>query len=110
MAGARAPREDGFTLIELLLTLVVLGILAAIVLIGTGTIRGSADTASCGTDYKSLKIAVTAYYTKYGNYLTPDGQSVITPDDLANLHFIEKAPTSASFTIGADGSITPTSC
>jgi general secretion pathway protein G len=47
--GIAFKNERGFTLIELLIVIIVLGILAAIVVLGIGSIRRDAAGAACNT-------------------------------------------------------------
>ena len=77
----RSNLDAGFTLIELLIVIVILGILAAIVVFAIGSTRGDAVSNSCKTDYKSIELAIEAFYTKNGSYPTQaqlgDGTSTL---------------------------------
>ena len=77
----RNELDAGFTLIELLIVIVILGILAAIVVFAIGSTRGDAVSSSCKTDYKSIELAMEAFYTKNGSYPTQtqlgDGTSTL---------------------------------
>src|SRR5690348_15708842 len=70
MAGRwqRMGREDGFTLVELLMVIIVLGLLAAIVVFGIGSIRKDAGASACRTDLKSIELSAQAVHTTAGGY------------------------------------------
>ncbi len=53
--------DEGFTLIELLIVIVVLGILAAVVVLALGNVNHSARQSACLTDAKSVETAAQAY-------------------------------------------------
>jgi prepilin-type N-terminal cleavage/methylation domain-containing protein len=58
---AAGELEDGFTLIELLIVIVVLGILAAVVLLALGGVTGQSAQAACKSDASSLNTAMAAF-------------------------------------------------
>jgi prepilin-type N-terminal cleavage/methylation domain-containing protein len=53
--------EKGFTLIELLIVIVVLGILAAVVLLALGGVTGQSAQAACKSDGASIQTAMAAF-------------------------------------------------
>lgn len=54
--------EGGFTLVELLIVIVILGILAAIVVLAIGGLSDTASKASCNAAAKTISSAEDAYY------------------------------------------------
>lgn len=58
----------GFTLIELLITVVILGVLAAIVVFAVQDLTTSGVRSSCSADFSTVKEAVEAYKAEEGSY------------------------------------------
>jgi prepilin-type N-terminal cleavage/methylation domain-containing protein len=54
--------EGGFTLVELLIVIVILGILAAIVVLAIGGLSGTAQKSSCSAGIKTISSAEDAFY------------------------------------------------
>jgi general secretion pathway protein G len=101
-------RQDGFTLIELLIVIVVLGILAGIVVLGLGTFRADATTASCKADAKQVQIASDAFMASPSNTTATPAASVAA---LVTAKLLKAAPTSTGWTyIAATGETTDTGC
>ena len=87
------PSEEGFTLIELLIVIIVLGILAAIVVLGVGRTRRDAAATACNTAVKAVELSAEAYNTRIGHY--PDTQAdVLVPDGL-----LKSWPTSDQYSL-----------
>jgi type IV pilus assembly protein PilA len=63
--GRSRPRGDraelGFTLIELLIVIVVLGILAATVILALGSVTAQSANAACASDAKLVETAVVLF-------------------------------------------------
>ena len=88
--------ERGFTLVELLIVIVILGILAAIVVLAIGGLKDTAQGAACTSGLKTLQSAEDAYFASHD----PN-----TYTDIAGLNGADllKTDPSADFTItGAD--------
>jgi len=64
----RRDDESGMTLIELMIVILLLGILAAIVVLGIGTFQNTGDDVSCKTTAEQLEAAAAASYAKTGSY------------------------------------------
>ncbi len=57
----RSTGDDAFTLIELLIVIVVLGILAAVVVLSLGSVNHTARQLACNNDAITIETAVRAY-------------------------------------------------
>jgi len=64
--------EKGFTLIELLIAIVVVGILAAVAIVGIGGLTSTGNTAACTTSKDAAVAASAAYYANNGNVWQTD--------------------------------------
>jgi prepilin-type N-terminal cleavage/methylation domain-containing protein len=85
----RETGEGGFTLVELLIVIVILGILAAIVVLAIGGLKGSSQNAACTAGGHTIESAEDAYFATsnpnaYGStaQLVTAGLLKSTPTDL----------------------------
>lgn len=60
--------EKGFTLIELLVVIIILGILAAVVVLAVNGIQDKGEENACKTEKKTIEAAAAAYYADLGNF------------------------------------------
>lgn len=90
--------ERGFTLIELLIVIVILGVLAAVVVLAVGAFNDRGQAAACKADFKAVETAVEAYRAKNATY--PTSISQLVPD------YLREEPSTEGCTIelASDGS------
>jgi len=94
----RAVRKSdrGFTLTELLITIIILGVLAAIVVFAVGAFTNDGKQVACQTDKKSVEVAVETYTAKTGGF-----PASVTA--LVTAGYLKEAPaTGNGYTIGLD--------
>jgi prepilin-type N-terminal cleavage/methylation domain-containing protein len=61
-------KEGGFTLVELLLTLVVIGVLTAVAIVGINGVTAKGGESACKATMDSAEAASAAYYTHWHTY------------------------------------------
>lgn len=66
-------RSGGFTIVELLIVIVVIGILAAIVIVAYNGIQDSARAQTKVNDLKTIQKLILAYYAQNGSYPSTSG-------------------------------------
>lgn len=71
----RFAEETGFTLIELLVTILIIGVLMAIVVLSLVPFKGRGEQAAYDGDRRNLQVAVDAYYTDPRITVIRDGVS-----------------------------------
>ncbi len=82
--NGRERGDAGFTLLELLVTIVVLGILSSTVVLALQSVRSSAASAACQSDFATTAVALNAYRAEMGGYpngLGGSGTDVVTDSD-----------------------------
>jgi prepilin-type N-terminal cleavage/methylation domain-containing protein len=116
--------QSGFTLIELLIVIVILGILAAVVVLAVGAFNNNGKTAACQSDFKSVEIADEAYYAKnnatyaltMGTTTPPVVATALVPTYLkeppttTNGYTIKLTATGVTVTVGATTSADASAC
>jgi prepilin-type N-terminal cleavage/methylation domain-containing protein len=58
--------EAGFTLIEILVTIVVVGVLTGVAIVGIAGLTDKGGNAACATSYDAANAATLAYYSNTG--------------------------------------------
>lgn len=77
-------KQRGFTIVELLIVIVVIGILAAIVIVAYNGVQQRARDARRLTDIQSVSKALQYYYADNGSYpTTPDMSHAMTDSNCA---------------------------
>ena len=66
----RRAHDSGLTLVEMLIVVVVLGVLAAVVVIAVSNMIGSGEQASVDNDGRAMVTAQEAYFVEHGAYAT----------------------------------------
>jgi type IV pilus assembly protein PilA len=98
MVTQRRTNQRGFTLVELLLTIVVVGILSSIAIVGIGGLTHTAKAATCKPTMDAAKVAVTSYFAKQNPNQYPSGfDAVIASNDLELLGGVQN-PTATTLT------------
>ena len=57
--------SGGFTLVELLITIVIIGILAAVVVLAIGGLTNTGKSSACKATQDAAQAAATAYYSDH---------------------------------------------
>src|SRR6478672_153804 len=79
----KGRREEGFTLIELLITIVVVGILTVVVIVGIGGLTNTGKKGACQASLDAAKAASVVHQANTGAYPTTFTQmTTATPKEL----------------------------
>ena len=61
----RTRQDGGFSLIELLVVILIVGILAAVVVLAVGGLRADAQNSACPADHRNLITATESYFVQF---------------------------------------------
>jgi prepilin-type N-terminal cleavage/methylation domain-containing protein len=67
--------DSGFSLIELLVVILILGILAAVVVLAIGVFRDDAEDSACPADFRNLITASEAYFVQFDTTTIPQANA-----------------------------------
>jgi prepilin-type N-terminal cleavage/methylation domain-containing protein len=90
--------QQGFTLVELLLTIVVVGILMSIAVVGFNGVTKSATSATCKPTMDAAKVAVTSYYARQDPNAYPTSFSAMVASKDLELHGGVRNPSPTTLT------------
>lgn len=98
--------DNGFSLIELLLVMLILGILAAIVVVSLGGLRDDADESACAADRRTLLQATEAYFAQTAApAIAPTGTEDVYEQTLVEAGLLSS--TSEFYDLEPDGQLAP---
>ena len=64
----RQPNRDkGFTLVEILISIVLVGVLSAVVVVGVGNLTSKGTTSACAASLDAAKAGAIVYYSTNAN-------------------------------------------
>jgi prepilin-type N-terminal cleavage/methylation domain-containing protein len=92
-SSQRLNKSSGFTIVELLIVIVIIGILAALVVIAYNGLQTRARDSTRVTDMRNIKTAIESYYADNGTY--PPNPVAYRVSSMASLvpKYIKQAPT-----------------
>jgi len=94
-------KQKGFTLIELLVVIIILGVLAAIVVLAVNGLSSRGTRNACLTEKRAVETAAAAYYSDHSNSYPLNAQAM-DPTYLRDPDF--------NWTFAADGEATGKTC
>lgn len=98
----RGNGAPGFSLIELLVVIIVLGILAAIVVLGLSSAANQSAVAACNADARTVATAVSSYEAKNNNNAPPNVAALLANGDGGP--YLKAAPADVDYLVTLDAS------
>src|SRR5262245_11011761 len=96
LRAKRARHEGGFTLIELLITIVVVGVLAAVVIIGVSGLTNKGSTSACAGSADAARVAAVVHYSNTSPSAYPTDFSQFTASELSVAPGVTPSPIPAN--------------
>lgn len=105
MMKDKTAKINGFTLIEMLIVIVIIGILAAMILMGGRSAVDKAEATKIISDLRTMKSAIVMYYVDYGSWpVWASAGSSYTKGASTEVYptkYVEKLPAGENYWIGA---------
>jgi prepilin-type N-terminal cleavage/methylation domain-containing protein len=80
---AKRAQEGGFTLIELLIAIVVVGVLAAVVIVGVGSVQNKGESSACTASQDAVQAAQIVHFANNNGVYPSDFLTMKTAGELA---------------------------
>lgn len=112
-SNTRTRRDQGFTLVEILIAIVVVGVLAAVAIVGINSLTKTGSDSACTTSKDAASASAAAYFAANGNVWPTsieqmvDGGQYIPPSD-ADVSGATMTVGSWTLTLTSGGSNGPT--
>lgn len=75
VTNVKAPK-NGFTLIELLVSILIIGIISGIAVLGLNKVLTNGQVSACVADVRSVRAAVNSYFSDFPSGSIPEGDSL----------------------------------
>lgn len=70
--------DEGFTLVEILISIVLVGILSAVVVVGIGNLTSKGSSSACAASLDAAKAGAVVFYSTNGNKFPDTLQAMTT--------------------------------